>query len=111
MQGVRSDELDALIPPPPQTVVVVADKELRQSKSVDDFLRLKPRVVGEFHVVGPNAEPIEVTKRRSPPEMSSTLDVSIVIPTFREQENLQRLLPVLFDILHVAGRGRGDRRR
>ena len=36
--------------------------------------------------------------------MSSTLDVSIVIPTFREQENLQRLLPVLFDILHVAGR-------
>ena len=63
VQGVRSDELEALIPPPPQTVIVVADKELRQSKSVDDFLRLKPRVVGEFHVVGPNAEPIEVTKR------------------------------------------------
>jgi dolichol-phosphate mannosyltransferase len=36
--------------------------------------------------------------------MSRTCDVSIVIPTFREQENLQRLLPALFDILHQAGR-------
>lgn len=36
--------------------------------------------------------------------MSRNFDASIVIPTFREHDNLQRLLPTLFDILHQAGR-------
>ena len=35
--------------------------------------------------------------------MIPTLDASIVIPTFRERDNLQRLLPALFDVLHQAG--------
>jgi dolichol-phosphate mannosyltransferase len=36
--------------------------------------------------------------------MSRNFDASIVIPTFREHDNLQRLLPTLFGILHQAGR-------
>jgi dolichol-phosphate mannosyltransferase len=36
--------------------------------------------------------------------MSRTFDASIVIPTFHERENLQRLLPALFTVLHRAGR-------
>lgn len=56
-------ELETLIPPPPQTVIVVADKELRQSALIDRFTRLNPLVVGEFHVVESTAEPVEVTKR------------------------------------------------
>ena len=35
--------------------------------------------------------------------MSRTLNASIVIPTFRERDNLQRLLPALFDVLRQAG--------
>ena len=35
--------------------------------------------------------------------MSPTFDASIVIPTLREHDNLQRLLPALFDVLRLAG--------
>jgi 4-amino-4-deoxy-L-arabinose transferase-like glycosyltransferase len=63
LRSIWCDELETLIPPTPGTVIVVADKELRQSELVDKFLQLKPLVVGEFHVVGSTAKPIEVTKR------------------------------------------------
>jgi len=36
--------------------------------------------------------------------MSRPFDASIVIPTFRERDNLQRLLPALFAVLSRAGR-------
>jgi hypothetical protein len=55
--------LDALIPPPPRTVVAVTDKELRQSKCADKVLHLKPLVAGEFHVIESPAEKVEVTER------------------------------------------------
>jgi 4-amino-4-deoxy-L-arabinose transferase-like glycosyltransferase len=62
MRSAWCDELETLIPPKPGTVIVVADKELRQSKVVDRFLRLKPLAVGEFHLVESIAEPVEITK-------------------------------------------------
>jgi 4-amino-4-deoxy-L-arabinose transferase-like glycosyltransferase len=55
-------ELDALIPPAPHTVIVVADKELQPSEVADRFMQLNPLEVGEFHVVGPTVAPVEVTK-------------------------------------------------
>jgi 4-amino-4-deoxy-L-arabinose transferase-like glycosyltransferase len=63
LRNLWCDELEALIPPSPGTVIAVTDKELRQSDLADEFLRLKPLAVGEFHVVESTVEPVEVTKR------------------------------------------------
>ena len=63
LRNTTIDDLDALIPPPPHTVVAVTGKELQQSEFTDEFMQLNPLSVGEFHVISSTTDAVEITER------------------------------------------------